>query len=360
MDVLCDGVEGRYDVSCMYTLIPIAVPVQQSSSTLSTFCDVQSFSPQSSTFHCNMRENDSSRAGTPAEVQVTTVSFNQSHTSVDFIATYRSVYALSLKVVVVFSSIWFIWMLAFLVGLKVDQLKHGKKADKKKSTRVGVAEDAIDNTFSGSRPISRGEDSSSSDPAEPPVLDPRVVQPLVTERLRTLLSGSYLASVFPAQRTFQNMMLFIDGNDDYLEIIFGDDGSVRKGYQVLRAITHTTILCCVMLFISIYLYGADNQTNCWELRTEEDCNLSVPDSFEFFSRDCVWEASSDKALPSCVLTEPEITLTTTILLAVIGEWLTVLFPVCIYFQKHICNMYINCLLYSIVFPFFNTLSNNIS
>ena len=94
----------------------------------------------------------------------------------------------------------------------------------------------------------------------------------------------------------------------------------------LRAFTRCTLTALVMLQLNVHLYANDSADTCWERRSREECiNNNIYDSTNLLRRYCVWEPQQDIAVPMCQLSDPHITVNSSIYLAMIGcAWMAVL------------------------------------
>ena len=132
--------------------------------------------------------------------------------------------------------------------------------------------------------------------------------------LRTVLTGIYSPGTY-MQRSAVSMNI----HNEYMQLLLDRTSNMSlQGVRCFRAFTRCNCLALVMLFLNIYLYWDDEQDKCWELRTDDACTSTVKDQFKIFSRECIWVQQNDRASPNCVLSDPDISLNSTILLALIG------------------------------------------
>ena len=321
VDIFCDGVEGQYEIDCLTTVVPSIISSSHSSTTTLMNCTNAIFTMSSSTFDCSIL--DTRDVQDILSVQLVMILFNQSSVISQFVPIYRNVYELSLKVVFAFAGVWCMWMLVFFLGGNFMSSKKDSYVQKIKKTqtiseenlKLRVENTSDENLFSSIVPSFLNGDLSRVTPS---LAELPISRPGLSDRVKMIFNQSDFFRMLN-DHSLRNVMNFMNGNDDYLKIVFGDKRNRhRRLYLLLRAITRTTCSFFLILSMHIYLYGSDNQQSCWDLRTEETCMEKVDDAFGFFSRQCFWVESSDLSQPSCVLGDPAITLTTTILLALIG------------------------------------------
>ena len=99
--------------------------------------------------------------------------------------------------------------------------------------------------------------------------------------------------------------------------------------NLLRVITNGTIATGVLLYLNFYFYGNDNQNKCWERFSEEECNVHVYDTFQLLSRPCEWKLQGLRSKPNCVLSDPNITWNSMILLALLALIVMSFFKICL-------------------------------
>jgi len=99
--------------------------------------------------------------------------------------------------------------------------------------------------------------------------------------------------------------------------------------NLLRIITNGTIATGILLYLNFYFYGNDNQNICWERFSESECNVYVYDTFRLLSRPCEWKLQGLRSKPNCVLSNPNITLNSIILLALLALTIMSFFKICL-------------------------------
>lgn len=231
--------------------------------------------------------------------QLQAISLNISSTRQVIEIFYYDSYAMLMRVYVVFSFMWIVWVALIAIGYVKDRYK-AFSSFKDKMSKVHSTPESIIQVRANSIDVLALRD---------PLLD------RLNGLCADLLVGVY-STGSAAYRCTQAMNI----KNEYMHLLLQQDSSALYLYKVLRVFTRSTLCASVMLYMNMHLYANDSADECWNRRSESECvGMNIYDSTNLLRRYCVWQPyQSDLSVPLCQLSDPDITLNSTIYLAMLG------------------------------------------
>ena len=331
--VSCDGLAGNYDVYCLLTLNSMVKTRLSSQFPSSLDCTATVITDLSSSFHCALQAGVSATSSsedssvsivlgrghnnhlteisstpTTTVVQMETKSYNVSSTRLDIEIFYYDSYAMLMRVNVVFSFMWMLWIFMYTVGYFKD--KAGEEA--MAFTKIGKVSN-IHKAWKSKIHVER------IIKVIPNSVDILALREVLLNKLNVYCSG-LLKGVYTNGPYYKRSEAAMITFNEYADIFLNPDSSPLYFFKLLRAFTRCTLIAFVMLQMNMHLYANDSADDCWRRRTAEEC-VALNDVYEatgLLRRYCVWERTIDMADPNCKLSDPDITINSSIYLALIG------------------------------------------